>query len=858
MTSPPTAKVVEEQVQIHSTAASVTVSRSPVAVRFGRPEAPGLLETARRSSDGTRPAEEALSYDIEGRVVGSYANLGRIVKRFGLGQIVTAEEEGSGAILSLASDDPWARRATLSLSFLSPTACRLRLLVEPEAALTGTNITFSMREGEGFYGLGERFGTCNHRGRRLVTWTEDSCHSDRRQEDWTYWPVPFVVSSSGYGIWADASLATVFDIGRSNEGCLTISTPGNELNLVILADGSVKDVIQSFTALVGRPPVPPLWALGVWKLSLGGSARVLAEAARLRAEHLRVSAVWLEDQTEDDTNSGWGSTMGYPSGEYPDIPGLIDHLHREGFRVLGYVNPQFNVGRPRTTEGIERGFFLRDRHGRPYLISVPDPFASGDGPIAARTAAGLLDVTNPEAVSWWQDMLRRLLIDVGYDGWMHDFGELTPADAVFFDGRNGEEARNEYPLHYQRLAAEVVEAVKPDAVLFARSGWTGSHAYAAVGWPGDQHCEWSAWRGIGSVIPAALSVGMCGLNTWGPDIGGLFGGEGTDHGQSSEELWVRWCQLGALTPVMRDHLGDKPRSYGSVVDLWTSETTIATWRDYAALHHSLVPYLYRHAVAAHLTGLSTMHHLVVDFPDDEQVLDTDDQYLLGDSLMIAPVLQPGARRRKLYLPQGRWYNFWDGGQFEGNRWTEVDAPLEQIPILVRAGTVLPLWRNTTETLTDVPLADLLNDIEFRVYPSPEGLATGKLHDGSAVSFDASAGNTAVVRVHASCTGSRATLLCPSTRGVENGGAGDIAQHHPGGTGLFLAGRRAGSCRGSADRRCRPRPGALLTRPAPPKHHLTAGLGTMQARCPLPPFSQGVRREATASATANSSTTSREG
>jgi alpha-D-xyloside xylohydrolase len=693
-----------------------------------------------------------MTYDIDGRVVGSYANLGRIVESFGLDQIVTAGEDDGVAVLSLTSDDPLARRATLSLSFLSPTACRLHVLIEPEAAVTSTNITFSMRDGEGFYGLGERFGSCNHRGRRLVTWTEDSCKSDRRQEDWTYWPVPFVVSSSGYGILAETGLATVFDIGRTREGSFTISTPSNELNLVIFADGSVKDVIRSFTAHVGRPPIPPLWALGVWKLTLGGSSAVMAEATRLRAERLRVSAVWLEDQTEDDTNSGWGSTMGYPSGEYPNIPALVSHLHGENFRVLGYVNPQFNAGRPRTIEGIERGFFLRDRHGAPYLIDAPDPFASGEGSTTARTRAGLLDVTNPEAVAWWQDMLRRLLVDVGYDGWMHDFGELTPADAVFFDGRRGQEVRNEYPLHYQRLAAEVVEAEKPDAVLFVRSGWTGSHIYPAVGWPGDQHCEWSSWRGIGSVIPAALSVGMCGLNTWGPDIGGLFGGEGTDHGQSSEELWIRWCQLGALTPVMRDHLGDKPRSYGPVVDLWTNETTIATWRDCAALHHSLVPYLYRHAAAAHHTGLSTMHHLVVDFPDDEEVRNIDDQYMLGDSLMVAPVLQPGARRRKLYLPQGMWYNFWDGVQFEGNCWTEVDAPLEQIPIFVRSGTMLPLWRNTTDTLAHVSLTDLLNDLEFRVYPSREGMATGALHDGSAVSFDASAGNTAVVRVRRGISG----------------------------------------------------------------------------------------------------------
>jgi alpha-glucosidase (family GH31 glycosyl hydrolase) len=429
--------------------------------------------------------------------------------------------------------------------------------------------------------------------------------------------------------------------------------------------------------------------------------------------------------------------MGYPEGEYPDLPGLVQDLHAGGFKVLGYLNTQFIVGRPRTDEGVAKGYFLKRPDGESYLVPGPDP--NPDVGIRYGTMA-LYDPTNPEGVAWWQGLLRQMLIDTGYDGWMHDFGEYTPRDAVFADGHTGEEIRNLYPTLYQRTAAEICRQVKPDFSFFVRSGSIGSNQWAPSAWPGDQHTDWSFDRGLPSIIPAALSVGICGTNTWGPDIGGFFDAYDGSDVATSTELWIRWCQFGALTPLMRDHLGPKRMSTPDAIDMWSNEQTIDTWRRYARLHNALVPYLYAYARNAQKTGVPTMRHMVLHSPDQPEALQQDYQYLLGEELLVAPVVEPGATTRRVWFPPGTWYGFWDETTYSGPGYTEVPAPIEQIPLFVRAGSVLPLMTQPVVTLAGVAADDLLQDLELRLYPSAESAPTSgsfTFHDGSTIKISSS-------------------------------------------------------------------------------------------------------------------------
>ena len=331
-------------------------------------------------------------------------------------------------------------------------------------------------------------------------------------------------------------------------------------------------------------------------------------------------------------------------------------------------------------------------------------------------------------------MLRRLLTETGYDGWMHDFGEYTPLDALAFDGRTGAELRNSYPVEYQRPCAEVVAKHKPDAVFFVRSGYLGSTALCPAAWPGDQHTTWGTNRGLRGVIRAGLSLSLAGVNTWGPDIAGMFGTEDPEHNELSKELWVRWCQFGALCPVMRDHLGDKRRPGVPVVDLWHDEETVDTWRRYAQLHLALLPYLYGLAHEAHCTGVASVRPLLLEFPDDATARSIDDEYLLGPALLVAPVLEEGARARRLYFPAGSWHSFFDDQVVTGPTWEEVDAPLSRLPLFVRGGAALPLSQHRWHPGEALEAASLLDEVELRLYPAQGGLemVPVRLHDGTVI------------------------------------------------------------------------------------------------------------------------------
>ncbi len=699
----------------------------------------GDLGSSDPSADGDGAADPAtryrgLCYGVDGSRLGSYVGFGRASRWYAVTAVERWEVDGNGLTIFAATNDDIDRTARIRVEFLDDAVFRLRMSLDRDVGVCEIGWAASATLDEGFFGLGERFARSNHRGHEVLNWVEDAWCDPRPGHDWTYWPVPFFLSSRGYGLLLDTTRRGTFRMASDRPDAWHASAEDAELNAVFFAGLDPLAVIERYTALTGRPPLPPPWTFGVWKTTLSGTDAVRTEAKRLRQEELGVSAVWIYDQLDLDTNSGWNSAMGYPEGEYPDLPGLIRELQAEGFKVLGYLNPQFIAGRPRTDEGMANGYFLKRPDGAAYLVPGPDP--NPDVGIRFGSLA-LYDPTHPEGRAWWQAMLRRLLVDTGFDGWMHDFGEYTPRDAIFADGRTGEEIRNLYPTLYQQTGAEACRAAKPDFAFFVRSGYIGSNKWAPAAWPGDQHTDWSFDRGLPSIIPAAISVGICGTNTWGPDIGGFFDAyDGSDIARSTE-LWIRWCQLGALTPIMRDHLGPKRMTTPEAVDMWSDEQTLDTWRRYARLHNALVPYLYAYATIAHATGVPTMRHLVLRYPDEAEARNQDHQYLLGDELLVAPVVEPGATTRQVWFPPGIWYSFWDDSAETGPGYAEVSAPLEQIPLYVRGGAVLPLNGTPVVSYANVAADDLLTELQLRLYPrgdAADQTSSFTFHDGSVVTM----------------------------------------------------------------------------------------------------------------------------
>ena len=273
---------------------------------------------------------------------------------------------------------------------------------------------------------------------------------------------------------------------------------------------------------------------------------------------------------------------------------------------------------------------------------------------------------------------------------------------------------------------------KPDVSYYARAGYAGSQGYTMAIWTGDQVINWSYDDGLPSVIPGALNLGFCGCPFIGPDIAGYFHSDGHPS-IVSEELWIRWLQLGALCPIMRDLVAYYP------IELWTSERTLEAFRTYARLHMSLVPYLYSYAAKAHRTGRPIMRHLYLAYPDDENARDLSYQFLLGEELLVAPVLAPGVEQWRVYLPEGEWISWWDGTSYPGPGWIDEPAPLMRIPLFVKAGAIIPRLSDDIDTLvpaTDAAIRVANDDLEIDVFPSRTPLVSAfQLGDGTRLSWD---------------------------------------------------------------------------------------------------------------------------
>jgi alpha-glucosidase (family GH31 glycosyl hydrolase) len=293
---------------------------------------------------------------------------------------------------------------------------------------------------------------------------------------------------------------------------------------------------------------------------------------------------------------------------------------------------------------------------------------------------------------------------------MEDFGEWV-RDTDHLAAGDGTTMSEVYPLLYHKVTLRIAQALNPSIAPFVRSGSPGSQQFSEVLWGADQWADWSPEYGFPSAVTAGITAGMSGFSTWGPDIMSA----GTD-----KELWMRWVEFGALTPVMRDHVWNKPdRSF----NLWTDADTTAHFKRYAQLHSSLLPYFATYADEAHRTGIPIMRHTVLQYPEDPRSATAEYQYFLGNELLVAPVISPGAAQRTLYLPKGEWVDFWSGAFLSGGRDVTVNSPTGQIPIMVMAGSVLPFKPEAETGTWDWSDPRLLEtSLVWKMFLHPSGVA----------------------------------------------------------------------------------------------------------------------------------------
>ncbi len=607
---------------------------------------------------------------------------------------------------------------------------------------------FTTPADEGFLGFGERFNRTDQRGVDVFSWAEEGGIGDGEGttegpenpfphgEAMTYYPVPFFLSTEGYGFWLDTTWRSEFNLATERDDAWRVWQLGPEMAFEVYVPFEEDarpwpyHVIDAFTAATGRPFAPPSWAFGPRRRTgPGDTAMDMPELEAMRELDLAITAA-------DD------SVHFYPSGSHigreDDLAAWIDSAAALGVRVNGYYNsmidqdPESPIA-PWAEEGAEAGHYLRSTDGGYPPVWI---LTGGDTP-----SLYVVDFTSAAATEWYQDSFDWAL-SLGYAGWMYDFGEYVMAESVASNGMTWEELHNLYPVLYARAAHERLEAgpYAGDWLAFMRSGYTGSSAFAPMVWAGDPAASFEDPDGLPSMVPAGINIGISGAPFWGGDIGGFHctadGAEAAD-----EELLVRWIQHGALTPNMQDQnacVGGADKA-----SIWTAPAALEAWRTYARLHTRLFPYLDGLARVASATGAPIVRHLYLEHPDRPDLRGVDDAYYFGPALLVAPVVERGARARSVHLPAATYLDWNRRSVVEGGGEVEVEAPLDELPLFLRAGHLIPMLDATIDTLADEDAADVVGPADVAdVYDAVGLLAPGA--ESAQVSVDGDAQLTATM------------------------------------------------------------------------------------------------------------------
>ncbi len=542
---------------------------------------------------------------------------------------------------------------------------------------------------EQVWGCGEQFSYFNLRGRHfplwtseqgvgrdkstLLTWRADMTANNGGDYYTTYYPQPTFVSSQHYCLHAETTAYADFDFRHADFHELQFWAIPTRFEL-FTAPGFIK-LIGIISKRFGRQPALPDWVFNGAILGLKNGPDHAERILKLSREHgIQVSGLWCEDwagvrETSFGRRLFWD--WHWNEKRYPNARAWVTSLKSRGVRFLGYVNPYLCSDGSLYQEAHAAGYLVADAKGGDYLLDFNE------------FKVGIVDFTNPTASHWYSDrVIRREMLDAGLDGWMADFGEYLPTDARLASGADPRLVHNAWPGLWAKVNADAVEGAgrKGDVLYFMRAGYTGTQAHCPLLWAGDQNVDFSRHDGLQTVICGALSAGMLGNAYHHSDIGGytsLF------ENRRTPELFQRWAEMAAFTPVMRTHEGNRPDEN---FQFWQDEAVMKHFARMTRIYVALVPYVRQLAKQAAESGLPLQRPLFLHFENDRQTYAIQDQYLYGADLLVAPVHEAGRDKWNPYLPAGaRWIHLWSGQEFEGGANVTVSAPLGQPPVFVRHG-----------------------------------------------------------------------------------------------------------------------------------------------------------------------------
>jgi alpha-D-xyloside xylohydrolase len=541
--------------------------------------------------------------------------------------------------------------------------------------------------GECVYGFGEKFTSFVKNGQTVDIWNSDggTC------TDQSYKSVPFYLSSKGYGVLVNDPGGVSFEVGSEVVSKVSFSVPGEQLEYFIIGGANLKEVLSNYTALTGQPALPPAYSFGLW-LSTSFTTDYNEETVNSFIDGMadrdiplsvfHFDCFWMKEFE-------WCG-FEWDTRQFPKPERMLERLKEKGLELCVWINPYVGQRSSLFDEGAENGYFIKNRDGSVFQADLWQP------------GLAIVDFTNPAACEWYAACLTKLFA-MGIRNIKTDFGERIPTDVVYYGGQDPVRMHNYYSYLYNKTVADAAEQFfgKNASCLFARSATVGGQKFP-VHWGGDPFASYSA---MAETLRAGLSLCASGFGFYSHDISGF-------ESTATPDLYKRWCAFGLMSTHSRLHGSSSYR-----VPWLFDEEAVEVLRFYTKLKGRLMPYLYSQAVRTHLTGVPMMRPMILEFPDDPVCKYLDTQYMLGDSLLIAPVFNAEGAA-EFYLPDGVWTDIVSGEVYDGGRYVKRACSYTGMPVLAREGAVIGFGDYKKSAAYDY-----VNGTEFIVYGLKDGAET---------------------------------------------------------------------------------------------------------------------------------------
>lgn len=584
-----------------------------------------------------------------------------------------------------------------------------------DKTLNRIRLYYASNEKEQFFGFGEQYSHFNMKGKEPFIFTEEQGIGRGDQpitfganltagaggnEYTSYAPIPHYITTENRSVFFENTAYSKFNLKEKEE--VAVEFWENNLKGTIWVGETPLELIELYTAKTGRFPELPDWAYGTWMGIQAGEIAVEAwEGKTLKGyEKLNriiddaqkagnpITALWIQDWCgRRITNFGDQLKWRWYADEemYPNLKAYIQELNKKGVKVLGYINsfladkdpkkPNDNFTNPQLEEAKKKGYLVKNQKGEDYLIQT------------VGFPAYLIDLTNPEAVKWIKEIIRKNMIELGLSGWMADFGEWLPFDAKMHNGMSGELYHNIYPVEWAKVNREAIAEAKKEGqiVFFTRAGYSYSNKYSTAFWEGDQMVSFQDHDGLPSTIVALNSSGVSGIAINHSDIGGYTTIKSPWYFPNyyrSKELFLRWAEVNAFTPIYRTHEGNRPKPNHQP---YSDKETIEFFAKFGKIHYALKDYLKELSKEAKLKGYPMVRHPYLHYPNDSNTYDLKYQFMLGADLFVIPALKEGQTKVKGYLPEGKWEHLFTGQIYNGKEFVEINSPLGTPPAFVKVG-----------------------------------------------------------------------------------------------------------------------------------------------------------------------------